>query len=130
MVCTQCIGHCKRNERIEEMSITVKTISSTYDVDATVVVKTDEGIKLDHVQVFGLESASKRNATKAVKQYCAENDINIVSVADVQVFKVKATTKYKFECDVQALISAAEAAGITVADVSVGAEDSAEDSAE
>lgn len=110
------------------MSITVKTINSTYNVSATVVVKSDNGIQLEQVEVFGLESASKRNATKAVKQVCTDEGIQLVSVADVQISAVKATTKYKFECDVLQLVAVAISAGITVTDVSAGA--GAEDSAE
>ena len=99
--------------------IKIKSTSTWYDVDATVVVRDNESgsIIIKSFSGEGFDTKSVRTIKSKIKSNY-ENDENanltVIAVENVAVEKRTHTFVYEIDCDTSRLAELAEAAGITV----------------
>lgn len=109
-------------ERILKMSVTVKSVSSKYNVSAMVVFLDSEGTCMteDHT-IKDSDTKGIRAIKKVITDWFKStyDNCKLLGVENITYETVKTVSVYTFECDAEKLAELAEQDGITVSKESV-----------
>lgn len=99
------------------MSVTVKSISSKYNVSAMVVfLDSDNNCMTVNHTITDSDTKGTRNIKKAVADWFKSeyDNCKLLAIENITYKTVKTVSVYTFECDAEKLAELAEQNGITV----------------
>lgn len=99
------------------MSVTVKSVSSKYNVSAMMVFLESDGTCMtENHTIENSDTKGSRNVKKAMTEWFnAEHDnCKLLAIENITYEVVKTVSVYTFECDAEKLAELAEENGVTV----------------
>ena len=97
------------------MSVTIKTIASTYTITADVIVnRVVNDVTTVVVEQYEYESDTQNK--RIIKKYIAEQykDDKVIDIVNINVTPIRHKSTFEFDCDAATLVSIAQANGIAV----------------